>query len=115
MLEMATSRNAVAIRDGRVRLELASATSLPFGDATFEKAYSINCSYFWDDPVHGLREIRRVLKPGGRVAVTARDKRREACRVPELEKMFSAAGFSHAVVLHNGVTMHPLLCAVGEK
>lgn len=118
MLEMAASRNAAAIRSGRAHLELASATSLPFADATFDKAYSINCIYFWDDPVRGLREILRALKPGGRAAVTVRDKSREAYRAfraPQLEKMFSTAGFSHVVVLHNGVATHPLLCALGEK
>jgi len=45
------------------------ATALPFADASHDAAYAIETVYFWSDLVAGLREMRRVLRPGGFAAV----------------------------------------------
>ena len=42
---------------------------LPFPDGTFDKVYGIHVLYFWPQPRGQLREIRRVLKPGGRIVL----------------------------------------------
>jgi ubiquinone/menaquinone biosynthesis C-methylase UbiE len=42
--------------------------SLPFADNTFDKALAINSTHVWPDAVARLREMRRVIKPGGEVA-----------------------------------------------
>jgi ubiquinone/menaquinone biosynthesis C-methylase UbiE len=42
---------------------------LLFEDETFDKALAINSMQVWADAKAGLREIRRVLKSGGRVAL----------------------------------------------
>ncbi len=64
MLERASRRSR---RMGRaVRLELAGAQKLPFPDGSFDTvaATCVFCSVA--DPAQGLREVRRVLRPGGR-------------------------------------------------
>lgn len=38
-------------------------------DNTFSHVMSIEALYYLDDPMQGLKEIRRVLKPGGKIAV----------------------------------------------
>jgi ubiquinone/menaquinone biosynthesis C-methylase UbiE len=70
MLALARRRNARAIKTGRVVLRAGEATALPFADATFDKALSIHTLYFWPDPGRALTELRRVLKPGGRLVLT---------------------------------------------
>jgi SAM-dependent methyltransferase len=70
MVWMASWRNRNAIRSGHVSLQRAHAASLPFGDASFDKIYSIHSLYFWPDPVLVVGEMIRILKPGGMICLT---------------------------------------------
>jgi ubiquinone/menaquinone biosynthesis C-methylase UbiE len=118
MLGMARARNRDAIQIGRMDLRVGSVMELPYDNGQFDKAFSINCIYFWDDPVRGLKELYRVLKPGGALAVTVRDKSRPAYRPfqpDKLMEMFSTAGFENIQVLNNGVANHSLNCALGTR
>jgi ubiquinone/menaquinone biosynthesis C-methylase UbiE len=69
MLRQARQRNAAAMRAGRLDLRLGSAVALPFSDGAFDKAFATNSLHHWPEPGAGLRELRRVLKPGGLVAI----------------------------------------------
>jgi ubiquinone/menaquinone biosynthesis C-methylase UbiE len=69
MVRHAGRRNRTFIRRGQVEIHRADATRLPFPDASFTKAGSLNSLQFWTDPEKGLAELHRVLEPGGQVAV----------------------------------------------
>jgi ubiquinone/menaquinone biosynthesis C-methylase UbiE len=45
--------------------QVASAASLPFADGEFTHAFSMESLYYYADMGSALREIRRVLQPGG--------------------------------------------------
>jgi arsenite methyltransferase len=70
MVRLCSKRFASLIRAGRVELCRATADSLPFGAGSFTKACTVNTIYFWSDPAVPLNEFRRVLRPGGRLALT---------------------------------------------
>jgi ubiquinone/menaquinone biosynthesis C-methylase UbiE len=69
MVQQARARNATAIQSGRVDLRQGSVESLPFRENTFDKAMAVNSMQVWPSAVAGLQEIRRVLKPGGKIAL----------------------------------------------
>ena len=71
MLEMAHRRNRTLIEAKRVELHLGSADKLPFDDAMFDKAMTMISLHLWANPVAGLREIKRTLRPGGRIRFDA--------------------------------------------
>jgi SAM-dependent methyltransferase len=43
---------------------------LPFEDETFDKIFTVNTVYFWENPVEFLNEIYRVLKDDGTFVLT---------------------------------------------
>ena len=73
MLKQAEKRNRLAVGCGRVLLRRASFEALPFADASIDKILAVNVIYFWRDPFVILKEIRRVLRPDGRMVIYATD------------------------------------------
>jgi ubiquinone/menaquinone biosynthesis C-methylase UbiE len=43
---------------------------LPFSDKTFDKIFTVNTVYFWEEPVQYLNEVYRVLKDKGTFVLT---------------------------------------------
>ncbi|MDJ0787838.1 MAG: methyltransferase domain-containing protein [Myxococcota bacterium] len=58
---------------GTARLVEGAAASLPLPDAGFDQAASVHTLYFWPDLDAGLRELHRVLRPGGRLLMAFHD------------------------------------------
>lgn len=65
ILGAATRLNRRSVRDGKMSFERCEASRMKFADAIFDKAYTINTVYFWEDLSSTMVEIRRVLKSGG--------------------------------------------------
>ena len=65
----AAKRYADRVASGQADFRLGDVAQLPFPDAAFDKAVTVNTIYFWPSLPHGFAEIHRVLAPGGRFAV----------------------------------------------
>ena len=78
MVAEACARNQAAIDVGRVALLQGTADELPFNAARFTRVLAVSNFLIWDSPEAGLVEIRRVLRPGGRLVICLR----RAPRVP---------------------------------
>ena len=65
MVAEAKRFNAELVASGRAEFHCCNAERMPFGDASFDRAFSIGVIHFWSDPVALLKELRRVLERGG--------------------------------------------------
>ncbi|HVL90324.1 MAG TPA: methyltransferase domain-containing protein [Actinomycetota bacterium] len=66
MLRIAAGR--LARFAGRSRLTIGDALDLPFPDAAFDAAFCVGTLHHLPSAEAGMRELARVVKPGGRVA-----------------------------------------------
>ena len=81
------------------------AERLPFRDDTFDAVWSSGSIEYWPDPVATLRDMRRVVKPGGRVLVVGPNNPRNSIAQrladammlfydrEEADRMFREAGY----------------------
>ena len=60
-------------KDGRVTFETGDATALTYPDATFDRAVSMLVLQFVPDAERAIREMKRVVRPGGVVAAAVWD------------------------------------------
>lgn len=63
--------NAELIKAGRVTIEKAPVSRLPFPDDTFDLVTAVETQYYWPNLVGDMREILRVLKADGKLVVIA--------------------------------------------
>jgi ubiquinone/menaquinone biosynthesis C-methylase UbiE len=71
MLAQASRRNRHAVRQRRVHLVRGRIDALPWRDNTIDKILAVHVVYFAGEA--GVREARRVLRPGGRIVIVATD------------------------------------------
>jgi len=105
MVDQARRTFAEASAAGRLDLALGSMTNLPLADEALDAAITVNTVYFVEDLEAALRELARVVRPGGRVVVGVSDPDAMA-RMPvtaygfrlrpvdELVETMTAAGFA---------------------
>jgi ubiquinone/menaquinone biosynthesis C-methylase UbiE len=129
MVEQALKRNAAAVRAKHVVIKYGNISKLPFEDESFDKACAIESLHFWPDPIAGLKEVYRVLRSKGLVAIAtawskempnhhkyvaiARRMRFPLYSGQEIVGMLTTAGFSRAYFeLKVGIDW---LCVIGVK
>ena len=57
------------VLDRQVFVTQGSAEKLPYEDNKFDLVTAVETVYFWPDLPNCLKEVRRVVKPGGRFAI----------------------------------------------
>jgi SAM-dependent methyltransferase len=120
MIQQARRRNAEAFRLGRVDLRLASVSALSSMQERFDKVLSVNSIQFWDSPVERLRELRRLMRPHGTIAVAlqprwkgATDEDAQAAG-DELVAQLNAAGFDQVRLEVKHMKPVSVVCAMGR-
>jgi len=125
------SFNAQSIAAGRVEVCHGSVSQLPFSDAMFDLVTAVETHFWWPNLPAGIREIFRVLKPGGQFIIIAevyKGANTTASRLAEKyvsrtgmtllsldehRELFANAGFSDVQVIEE--RDKGWLCAVGKK
>ena len=90
---------------GLDKVRLGAGEQLPYDDGTFDLVTAFDVVEHMDDDLAGLREMRRVLRPGGRVLLFVPtfmflwglqddvSNHRRRYRLPELRRVLEQAGF----------------------
>lgn len=121
MVKQATRRNAKAISEGRVKLQLGTANKLPFPESHFDKIFAINSAQFWKDSVTTLGEMGRVLKPGGWIALAVQPRNKGATddhayhAGKGLADSMKKAGFNEIRIESRQMKPVSTVCALGRK
>lgn len=111
-------RDAIAAK--QLEVAVGEVQALPFPDGSFDAAVTVNTVYFWPELGAGLRELWRVLAPGGRLVVATRSGAamkkvsREifTVRAPEdIRAAIEAAGFAEVRLESPGQKAYHLLKA----
>jgi len=93
MIALSRRRNHRAVARGRIELHQASFTAVPLGPETVDRILAVNVVYFFPAGPAALAEARRVLRPGGIMAVFATDRasmQRFAFAGPDTHRLFDA-------------------------
>ena len=122
-------RNAQEIEAGRVQIEQGSVAALPFPDRTFDVVTAVETHYYWPDLPANVREVLRILKPGGTFALIAETYRGGPFRLlygivmpllraaflsdAEHRDLLTQAGFTEVATLH--VPGKNWICATGRR
>ena len=125
----ARSTNARWLEAGRVEIQQASVSHLPFSSGAFDVVTAVETHYFWPNLEADLREILRVLKPGGTLVIIAEAYkgrrfdilfrpammllRATYLSVNEHRELFVAAGYSEVAVFEE--RGKGWICAVGRR
>ena len=126
MARQAVRRNRRLIRAGRVEVRCGGVSEIPYPDESFDKAFAVNSFQFWPSPVGDLTELRRVLRPGGRLVLTIRAVERPPrldlfdaapgmARVERAREAMAAAGFADVSVTVHKAGRLLAVCVVGHK
>lgn len=123
------AKNARLIEAGRVEVTEASVSCLPFPDGQFDLVTAVETHYYWPDLVSNMREILRVLKPGGTLIIIAESyKKSKYDRVQgplmkllgtsrlsaaDHRDLFEAAGYREVQTLEQ--RSKGWICAIGRK
>ncbi len=69
MVEQAIRRNAAMVKAGRVSLRVGAVSALPYDVGRFDKVLAVNNVQFWPQLADDLREVARVMRPSGVLAI----------------------------------------------
>jgi ubiquinone/menaquinone biosynthesis C-methylase UbiE len=85
---VATRTNRELIKSGRVEIREGSVSQLPFAADIFDLVVAVETHFWWPDLPGDLKELLRVLKPGGELAIIAEVYRGAATRTAKLVEKY---------------------------
>jgi SAM-dependent methyltransferase len=128
MVSVATRRLAALVSAGRVELRCADVERLPYDEGSFTRACTVNTVYFWPAPAVAMKELARVVGPGGRLVIgfsPAEAMRKMPKRLTEhgftlfepedMRHLLENAGFGAIEMVPGHGPRGDYLCAIGTR
>jgi ubiquinone/menaquinone biosynthesis C-methylase UbiE len=118
MVRAATARNAETVRSGRVTLALGAVDDLPAYDEPFHAILAINNAWMWPDLPTRVKELRGLLRNGGRLALVTQPRNKGAnahtsrAVARENEQLLDGAGYSE-IRTETLALDPPVVCVLG--
>jgi SAM-dependent methyltransferase len=128
---MASRTNKKWIDMGRVEIREGSVSQLPYSENAFDLVTAVETHFWWPDLPADMREVLRVLKPGGTLIIIAEIYRGAATRMAQLaekylplsgmqlltvnehRELFANAGYTDVRVIEE--RGKGWICAIGRK
>jgi ubiquinone/menaquinone biosynthesis C-methylase UbiE len=128
---VATKINRHWINVGRVEIQEASVSRLPFPDHMFDLVTAVETHFWWPDLPSDMREVLRVIKPGGRLVIIAEVYKGASSLVSKMaekyaaitgmallsadehNELFASAGFTDVEIATD--SRKGWICAIGRK
>ena len=113
MFEQASARNAGAIKAGKIKLQCGTVWDLEYRDNYFDIAFGSNVHFFWENPVVEFGQLRKLVKPGGRVVMVfqprlAKSEEEVHGIAVQTRNIYQKAGFGNIEI--DFKKMKPLTC-----
>jgi ubiquinone/menaquinone biosynthesis C-methylase UbiE len=120
MVEQAIHRNAAMVKAGRVRLQVGAVSALPFADSCFERVLAVNNVQFWPSLGDDLREVARVLRPGGTLAIVLQPRQAPSAADvlavrDDLIAQLTAIGYRRVHSAVTSIAPMPAFAVLGER
>ena len=110
MVELAKATCLDQIASGRIAIVQCEVSRLCFDDETFELVTAFETYYFWPNLINDLKEIKRVLKPGGRLLMV-----NECYKDPAFEERNSRCVRLADMQIHDPYEYEGFLASAGFK
>lgn len=106
------------VETGKMMVQQASVSSLPFQDNTFNLITAVQTHYFWPDLENDVKEVYRAMKEGGHFFILSEVYKiqyhmKKYKTKEEMKNLFKNTGFG-SIHIHE----HPSkkwICIIGEK
>ncbi len=121
MIKQAGKRNRRAVKARRLTLVEGTLDALPANAGPFDKVFSINLIQFVDDKRDFVRQVGRLMKPGGVFATTYQPRSAKATRddaltlAKALSEILAGEGFLSVRTEELPLRPVPAVCVIARK
>jgi ubiquinone/menaquinone biosynthesis C-methylase UbiE len=117
MVEMAKKKCTTHIKTGKAKIHLGDFVDIHFNENCFDKIFTANTIYFWENPKKTVSKIYGLLKPGGKVFIGLHEKS-EMEKLPldrDVLKYYSMQELKELLLVHGSFDNIDIISKNGKR
>ncbi|MCP3922299.1 MAG: class I SAM-dependent methyltransferase [Desulfobacterales bacterium] len=126
MVNIAKKRNRSHIKTGKVKIQSGDFNNVSYAANSFERVFTVNTIYFWQNPSETASKIFEILKPGGKVVVGYHSKEDmensplnkdvfKYYATEDVEELFTNANFKDVKTITKKIADKSCYCCIATK